>query len=192
MGHHRADSSITEERLARLLARLGPDAERAAQEYAQLHRALVRYFDWRGVYPPDEAADEAVDRLAARLETDAGINDVRGFALGIARMLLHEWRRRPVPKPLDWTADIAHAPQHPGRADRLQECFDRCLHELSPDAQSLLLGYYDGQLRAKIANRRRIAQSLGVSESALRSRVQRLRDRIESCVQQRLAEGVKG
>ena len=188
---HRADSSITEERLARLLARLDPDAERAAHEYAQLHHALVRFFDWRGVWPPEEAADEAVDRLAARLEADAGINDVRGFALGIARMLVHEWRRRPVPKPLDWTADITHAPQHPA-ADRLQECFDRCLHALPADAQSLLMGYYDGQLRAKIANRRRIAQSLGVSDSALRNRVQRLRNRIEACVRQRLAEGVTG
>lgn len=192
MAHHRADSSITEDRLVRLLARLDRDAERAASEYEGLHRALVRFFDWRGVWPPDEYADQAIDRLAARLETDPGIGDIRGYALGIARMLLLESRRRPVFKPIDWTTDLAAQPAQPSRMDdRLQEYFESCLGELPDDARSLLLGYYEGQLRGKIANRRRLAEALGISESALRNRVQRLRNRLEACVQRRLGAEVK-
>ena len=40
--------TITADSFARLLARLDADAERAAREYERLHRALVRFLDWRG------------------------------------------------------------------------------------------------------------------------------------------------
>ena len=44
-------------------------------------------------------------------------------------------------------------------------------------------GVYVAERRAKIDNRRRLAQIFGFSESALRNRVQRVRDRLERCVQ---------
>jgi DNA-directed RNA polymerase specialized sigma24 family protein len=65
----------------------------------------------------------------------------------------------------------------------LLNCFDRCLAELPADSQSLMLQYYQGERSEKIANRRRLATALALSENALRSRVQRLRDRLEDCVQ---------
>ncbi len=54
--------------------------------------------------------------------------------------------------------------------------------------QSLVLGFYEGERRAKMANRRRLAESLGLSDNALRSRVQRLRDRLQACIE-RCREG---
>ena len=101
MAHHRPDPSITERRLATLLARLDPDRERAAREYERLHRVLVRFFDWRGIGSAEDCADEAIDRLAARLDADPSISDVSAFALGVARMLVLERRRRPVLTPID-------------------------------------------------------------------------------------------
>ena len=41
----------------------------------------------------------------------------------------------------------------------------------------------EGERSAKITNRRQMASMLGVTESALRNRVQRLRDRLEDCMQ---------
>ena len=187
MAHHRPDPSITERRLATLLARLDPDRERAAREYERLHRVLVRFFDWRGIGSAEDCADEAIDRLAARLDADPSISDVSAFALGVARMLVLERRRRPVLTPIDRTTDVAVDVPAQSAADvQLQACFERCLDELPGEARSLLLSYYQGQLREKIANRRQLAESLGVSESALRNRVQRLRNRIETCVQRLL------
>jgi len=192
MGQHRADSSITERRLERLLARLDPDRERAAGEYERLHRVLVRFFDWRGIAAPEDCADEAIDRLAARLEADTSIVDIRAYALGVARMLALERQRRPILTPIDRTTDVAiAAPVESATDARLQDCFERCLDELPRDARSLLLSYYEGQLGGKIANRRLLADSLGISESALRNRVQRLRNRVEVCVQRRLGVEVK-
>lgn len=168
---------------ARFLERLHPDPGQAAEEYERLRRALVKFFDWRGASPPDECADEALDRLARKLEVTP-VRDVRKYVHGIARLVALERRRRPVFAPLDEIPPLSVAAVVPGQErDHLQDCFDRCLAALPEEGRSLLLRYYEGERSAKISNRRGLASVLGVTESALRSRVQRLRDRLERCVQ---------
>jgi RNA polymerase sigma factor (sigma-70 family) len=179
------DRSMTAAGLTRLLARFDPDVERAAREYERLHRTLVRFFDWRGIWPADECADETLDRLARRLGEETSIEDVHSYAHGIARLILLERRRQPALDSLDVAPDRAAAPRasHDEERERVRECLDRCLAEMPADQQSLVLRYYEGERHAKIANRRRLARSLGLSDPALRSRVQRLRDRLERCME---------
>jgi DNA-directed RNA polymerase specialized sigma24 family protein len=185
MPPHRTDNdrSITASGLARLLARLDPDAERAGLEYERLRRALVKFFDWRGAWPPEECADDTLDRLARKLE-ETVVEDVQHYARGIARLVLLERRRQPAVSPLDREFELASAPAAPSdeEDDRVRDCLDHCLADAPSDGRSLVLQYYEGERGDKIANRRRLAWALGLSENALRSRVQRLRDRLESCV----------
>jgi DNA-directed RNA polymerase specialized sigma24 family protein len=177
-----ARRSISAEGFARLLARLDPDADRAAREYEQLRRALVKFFDWRGASPPDECADEALDRLAHKLE-QTEVQDVRKYAYGIARLVALERHRVPAFSSLDELPQRALAsPVLADEGDEVRDCFDRCLSALPEESRTLILSYYDGERSAKISNRRRLATLLGVTENALRSRVQRLRDRLEACV----------
>jgi DNA-directed RNA polymerase specialized sigma24 family protein len=177
------DRTITATGLARLLTRLDSDPDQAAREYERLRRTLVRFFDWRGAWPPEECADVTIDRLARRLEEDTPIEDVRQYALGIARLVLLERQRRGTNAPVESRDDMhwIPAPAQPEH-DPLLDCFDRCLSETPSDDRSLLLAYYQGERAAKIANRRRLAARLGVSDNALRSRMRRLRERIEQCV----------
>jgi DNA-directed RNA polymerase specialized sigma24 family protein len=184
MGHRIDDTrSITARSLARLLARLHPDVEQAGLEYERLRRALVKFFDWRGTAEPEECADDAIDRLARKLD-ETVIDDLRSYAWGIARMVLLERRRTPAPSSLDGDAAAARLPAAPPPDDsgRLHQCFDLCLNEIPEEGRSVVLRYYEGERSAKISNRRRLATELGLSENALRSRVQRLRDRLEQCV----------
>jgi DNA-directed RNA polymerase specialized sigma24 family protein len=172
----------------RLLERLHPDPEEAGQEYERLRRALVKFFDWRGIYPPDECADEALDRLARKLD-QTPVEDVRKYAYGIARMVALERRRGPSFAPLDETPVVRlTAPTPVVETNPLHHCFDRCLAELPEESRMLLLQYYEGERSAKISNRRRLASMFGLTETALRSRVQRLRDRLEDCVRACSAE----
>ena len=175
--------AITAPRLSQLLARLHADEEQAGLEYERLRRALVRFFDWRGAWAPDECADTTLDRLAKRL-SEEDIGDVSQYAYGIARLVLLEHRRQPVPSPLDRLADAAMASPvpHDDQDEPLRSCFDRCLGVMPGDARSLVLRYYEGERTVKIANRRELAAALGLSDNALRSRVQRLRDSLETCV----------
>lgn len=175
--------SISAEAFARLLLRLHPDSEQAAEEYERLRRTLVKFFDWRGMSPPDECADEVLDRLARKLE-ETIVHDLRKYVYGIARLVALERRRGPAFSPIEAVpqATLLAAPAQQDR-DPLHDCFDRCLAELGDDSRTMLLRYYDGERAAKISNRRRLASMLGLTENALRSRVQRLRDRLEQCVQ---------
>ena len=171
----------------RLLARLDSDSDRAAAEYERLRFTLEKFFDWNCAWPPEECADETLDRLVLKLAAGVEIEDVRAYARGIARLVLLEWRRHPAPVPLGEHPEQVRAPadssQDDDQEDVLATCFARCLATLPAESRTLVLEYYVAERRAKIDNRRRLARTLGLSESALRNRVQRLRDRLERCVQ---------
>ncbi len=180
--------SITAQGFARLLERLHADPEQAALEYERLHRTLIKFFDWRGVSSPEECADEALDRLARKLE-ETTVDDVRKYVHGIARLIFLEQQRGPRFSPIE---EHPHALPAAAAASEeelpLHRCFDRCLSGIPEQSRSLLVSYYEGERDAKISNRRRLAATLGVTENALRSRVQRLRDRLEQCVHACISE----
>jgi DNA-directed RNA polymerase specialized sigma24 family protein len=168
---------------ATLLSRLGPDAEQAGAAYEHLHRALVSFFAWRGAATPEECADETLDRLARRLDEGVAVEDLGRFARGIARLvLLEHWRRSDARRvSLDEVSTGLPATPEAGD-DALSECLGRCLDELSPESRDLILEYYVAEGRRRIDSRKRLARTLGVTESALRNRAQRLRDRLEHCL----------
>ena len=175
--------SITAAGFARLLARLHADADQAGEEYQRLRRALVKFFDWRGAPAPEECADDTIDRLARRLE-ETIVDDVRSYAHGIARLVLLERQRQPVLSSIERHPEATGVSVEPlsEERERVHDCFELCLAELPTDGRTVLLRYYEGEQGAKISNRRQLAATLGLSENALRSRVQRLRDRLERCL----------
>jgi len=179
-----AGRGLTAGAFATLLARLGPDAERAGSAYEALRRGLVAFFSWRGAATPEECADQTLDRLAARLEEGVPVEDLPRFARGIARLILFEHWRRPDARrvPLeDVGPGVVGAAEEPDD-DTLHECLNRCLAELAPDGRDLILRYYIAEGRTRIDGRKRMAETLGLSESALRNRAQRLRDNLERCI----------
>ncbi len=181
-----AGRGLTAGAFASLLSRLGPDAERAGVAYEHLRRALVSFFAWRGAPAPEDCADETLDRLAVRLDEGVTVDDVPRFARGIARLVLLERWRRPDARavPLD-EAGVRAAPVPAQSADDevLSRCLDRCLGELPPESRRLIVDYYGaGDGRQRIETRKRMAEALGVSESALRNRAQRVRDQLEACI----------
>jgi DNA-directed RNA polymerase specialized sigma24 family protein len=177
-----SERPITPDGLARLLERLSPNPAEAASRYQHLRLTLEKFFDWHRAWPPEECADETIDRLIRKLGSDIDIADVRRYALGIARLVLLEWQRRPTAVSVRDAATVSAPETAETDEDSLRACFDRCLAALSPESRTLVLDYYVDDRRAKIDNRRQLAARFGVSESALRNRVQRVRDRLERCV----------
>ena len=177
----------------RLLARLDPDPGRAADAFGRLRRTLVKFFDWRGALTPDDAADETLERLAAKLE-EVEVLDVPAFAHGIARLVLHEVQRGESRHTSLDGVDLA-APEKEAAAEgdgRLRH-LRHCLEALPREGRDLLLAYYaSGDGAGKIEGRQRLARKWSLSGNALRSRVQRLRDRVESCLRSKDAEGPEG
>jgi DNA-directed RNA polymerase specialized sigma24 family protein len=186
-GIGRTLSSLSSAGFALLLDRLADDRERSAEAYERLRRALVKYFDWRGAAQPETCADDTIDRLARKLEEGTTVEDVDSYARGIARIVLLEQQRLPAPASLDDHPGLAHPAPASADTDRRHACLDRCLDELPAESRVLVVDYYAGDRSEKIANRRRLASRLGLTDNALRSRVQRLRERLEACLHDCLA-----
>lgn len=177
---------LTAETLSRLLAGLHQDRDRAGEAYEVLRRTLVKFFDWRGATHPDECADETLDRLARKLDEGTTIDDPTRFARGIARLVLLERWRRPEARAVRSDDGLvartpAPAPHEPAETEPRSACFERCLKELPEDGRELILAYYTHSGRVRIEARRRLADVMRLSENALRSRAQRIRDRLERC-----------
>jgi DNA-directed RNA polymerase specialized sigma24 family protein len=185
MSANDAARGLTAPAFARLLARLGPDAERAGAAYEHLRRALVSYFTWRGARTPEECADATLDRLARRLDEGVVVDDPARFARGIARMvLLEHWKRAEARElPLESAGPGPRTGAEEPTEEARAQCLDRCLAELNTEGRDLILEYYLAEGRDRIDTRKRMARALGLSENALRSRAQRLRDRLEQCLE---------
>jgi DNA-directed RNA polymerase specialized sigma24 family protein len=62
------------------------------------------------------------------------------------------------------------------------DCLERCLDKLDPDNRELIIQYYLGEQRAKIENRRTLAERFKLTANALSIRACRLRTKLEECV----------
>ncbi len=168
--------------LGRLLTRLDENPDRAAERYEALRQTLQQFFLWRNALDPDACADETLDRVARKLDEGAEVDRVRSFVYGVARLVLQEEYRRVAshPAPLTDVAATGVLPVDENR-EMLASCLDRCLDELSAADRTLVLRYYQSDARARIDGRVALALELGVSAEALRTRVQRIRNRLERC-----------
>jgi DNA-directed RNA polymerase specialized sigma24 family protein len=186
----KAEWQLTGGALERLLDRLDPDRDRAGERYESLRQTLVKFFDWRGASSPDDCADETLDRLIRKLDEGALIEEVGRYAHGIARLVLLEQMRDPLPRAalledVPAAPALVVAPPLPVDDDEdsgTRDCFDACLDSLPADSRELILRYYVDERRAKIDGRVDLAKTLGITSAALRSRAQRIRDRLEKCV----------
>lgn len=175
---------LTAEAFAKLLACLDPDSEKAGGKYEAIRQTLVKFFDWRGAYFPEDCADETLNRVTRKIDEGETIQDVATYCYGVARLVFLETLKSPDSKRTDFEElpPLAAAEPVVEDSDARQECFNRCLRELSAESQQVLLQYYQDEKRSKINNRLSLAERLGIPLNALRNRVQRLRDKLEQCI----------
>jgi DNA-directed RNA polymerase specialized sigma24 family protein len=169
----------------RLLARLDADPARAGDRYEDLRRTLVRFFEWRGAPFPEDHADEAFDRVARRLDEGIEIENLGGYCYNVARLIFLETLKDPNARrtDLDMAPPLAAPDDHLAAAKEARlGCLDQCLRALPADNREVILTYYRDEKRARIDSRRDLAARLGIRIEALANRAQRLRDKLERCV----------
>lgn len=171
------------EHLALLLARLHPDPERAGEEYEVLRQKLIAYFQFRGCHTPEDCADVALDRVAQKLAEGEEVANITAYSYGIAKFVLLEYRKRPdrnsdeldssLPSPGNILDDIQ-------KRERMN-CFTRCLKELNPEEARILRLYWDHDEKSNRDARRELAEELGITSTALRLRIMRIKSRFIPC-----------
>jgi RNA polymerase sigma factor (sigma-70 family) len=176
--------TLTGEALAAFLACLDPDPDIAGEMYENLRLTLIKFFDWRGAHFPEECADESINRVIRKIEEGEVIREISTYCHGVARLVFLERLKNPDSRRSDFEElppDALVAPE-PEERDERMECFSRCLGELPVESRQLILQYYRDEKRKKINNRMEIARRLGIPLNALRSRAQRIRNNLESCI----------
>jgi len=176
---------LTQDAFDRLLGALSANRDEAGEKYILLRNNLVNFFEIRNVARAEDSADEVLNRLARKLESGETLENPKTYALGIARMVALEARRIPEQTADEELPEIAAAAtfddEHTEKEAKLK-CLEQCLRELTIENRRIIVGYYQGEKSEKIENRRKLADDLGIPQTALRNRAVRLRDKLEVCI----------
>lgn len=182
--------TLTQEAFDKLLITLGGDRESGSEKYLEIRNNLTRFFEWRGCSFPEDHADETINRLAKKIDEGEEIQNPAGYAMGVARLVLLEilkgrQREQSALNEIGAAGDVYVEPDE--GEDRLQ-CLQKCLQTLSPENRELILQYYQGEKGEKIQNRKKLLERLGVPVNTLRMRALRLRERLQTCVEECLSK----
>jgi RNA polymerase sigma factor (sigma-70 family) len=177
-------------RLESLLRLFDQDRDRAGEKYEHLRRRLIKFFEWNSCFPAEDLADETFERLEQRIGA-VEIQDVAGFAWGVAKNLRQEARRRG-----GRTVHIADLPVNQNRLadardyendihekmqqERRFKCLQLCLRRMQEPDRELFLAYYNVQ-GERLEYRQGLAKRLSITLGTLRVRVNRSRDGLEKC-----------
>ena len=192
----RRHGTLTREGFDKLLTRLGPNREAAAQQYERIRGRLTNLFEYRGCSSPEDYADITINCAAKKISegTEIYSADPLSFFMGIARNILQEyWEQLPGrAASLEDLSDAEHPSEDPALSWRREEdllrseselkCLEQCLEDIPTESRDLIVGYYVGEKSQKIKNRKLLAAQWDVTPSNLRLRAFRLREKLESCV----------
>jgi DNA-directed RNA polymerase specialized sigma24 family protein len=177
----KANKEVTPEKFAGFLQWLSPDDERAGEEYERLRFRLYTFFSQRRCSQADELADETINRVILK-SSEEKIESKLAYCYGVAKNVYREsLRKQRVHLDID---EVTIAAESPVEQSFSGECLDKCLAELSPESRNLLLDYFSEARLAKIELHRRISESLEMTQTALRMRVMRLKQKLKICVQE--------
>jgi DNA-directed RNA polymerase specialized sigma24 family protein len=172
---------VTREEFASFLEWLSPEADAAGEEYERLRFRLCTFFSQRRCRFPDELADETINRVILKFN-EGGIENRLAYCYGVARNVYRESLRRER-RHLD-IAEVSVAAAAPAEQSFSGECLDRCLGELPQESRNLILDYFSEAKLAKIELHRRISESLKMTQTALRMRVMRIKQKLTVCVRE--------
>jgi DNA-directed RNA polymerase specialized sigma24 family protein len=184
--------ALNEAAFHRLLTWLDEGADSQGEQYLDIRDRLVDYFARRNGPAPDDLADETLNRVARRLEENGSIDNVvpARYCYIVAKFVLLESLRQRARQPgMAWGDDhnAEAAPTTPAddtgeERDRTFACLERCLEALTPSERELIVDYYRMQSGSASAQRKQLAERLGLTANSLAIRACRIRSRLERCV----------
>lgn len=173
---------ITREKFASFLAWLSPDSDRAGEEYERLRFRLCTFFSQRHCRFPEELTDETITRVILKINEEQ-IENKLAYCYGVAKNVFRESLRKER-NHLDIDEVTIAAKDTPAEQSFSRECLDKCLAELSPESRNLILDYFSEVKLAKIELHQRLSKSLEMTQTALRMRVMRIKQKLKICVQE--------
>lgn len=182
------DWNLSPAAFRRLLEWFDEGTDSDGQKYLEMRGRLISYFDRKNCLSPEDLADETLNCVARRLEEEGKIESETPakFCYITARFVFLESLRGKEKQnvPIDETVHqkAAKETDEKEEKEKMLVCLENCTGKLDAANREIILGYYVGEERTKIENRRAIAARLEISVNALSIRACRIRDKLETCV----------
>ncbi len=180
---------ISENAFAALLKWLDIDNKTDGECYLEIHERLVSYFDRKNCQNPDELADETLNRVARRLEEEGKLESetpARYCYITAKFVFLENLRSKDKQNiSIDETTEnklFSKTFDDKTVNEKRLNCLELCTENLEFVNREIIFGYYYGEERIKIENRRKLAKKFELSVNALSIRACRIRERLQVCV----------
>jgi len=177
---------VTPEKFAEFLAWLSPETEKAGEEYERLRFRLLNFFGHRNCRFAEDLADETINRVILKLGEEE-IQNKAAFVYGFAKNVYREALRKEKNHLNIDGMNIAENSQIEESTDFSGACLDKCLGELPDENRSLILEYFSEDKQAKIDLHKELSAKFGTTQTALRMRIVRIKQKLKSCVQECVA-----
>ena len=175
--------AINQQDFDKLLNWLDSDRELAGRKYESIRQRLIKIFDLRGCLVSEELADNTIDRVTQKIDSLTNVFDGNPnlYFYAVGKNIFLEHSREPKTEELSPT--IPHEPEN----ELVEEtenfkCLKICLQTLKPNQREMIIDYYSDDKRAKINNRKLLAQKLDVSHEFLRTQTFRIRNKLQKCI----------
>lgn len=158
--------------------------------YEATHSRLIDFFRWRGLRDPETYADRTLDRVARKLEEgeQPRADEPLRYVLGVARFIYLEGTKAETKSRTVLEDELPRMTEAAKEGPEDTSDLEACLGSLHDNERRILLVYHKGEGQTRIRGRKALAEELGVQPNALRIRVHRLRQRMETCVKNRRAD----
>lgn len=170
-----------------LLDRLDPNPALARKKYEEIRKRLIRIIEHqpRPGGSAEDIADEAIDRVASRIEAGGEIEDIAAYLTVVARHLITELFRQPALDQLDdrQAGALVSPESDPNEKEIERTCYEECLAKLRAKDRKLLKDFYAHTERGKHnkAHKESVARKYGKSLDSLRVTVSRLQSGLRAC-----------
>ena len=163
---------------------LDPDRDLAGQKFLEIRTRVTKILVRRQCYAADELWDETANRVCHRVKEVAPtyVGDPALYFYAVARLVHKEWLAEEKRKRI---MIDEYPPDPPAREDDVEiihRCLDKCLKKLDQKEQQMILQYYEKETRAKIEQRKKLADKEGITLNNLRMRVHRINGQLQKCI----------
>ena len=177
----------------RFLMRLDQNRDRAAEKYEDIRRLLVKFFEWNYSARAEELADRALVVLQQKVQYEE-IENLNAYARAVARNIGRDAFREAekivteeTPNGLDSLGDPKWGLRDIENEidDQIRSiCLRRCRAQLQSEDDMLVIEYYSADGETQKSHRKKLALRIGITRNALAVRANRIRERLEKCVNQ--------
>jgi DNA-directed RNA polymerase specialized sigma24 family protein len=186
----RKEFVLTQKDFDNLLGWLSADREEAGKKYEEIRECLVRFFRFKGCSDPAILADETINRVAVKVSSFDSDKEVKtityfyGFAKKIYLEYISQTRKMEVQLETNCPLKDTHTIDFGANEGQDFNCLEDCLAKLPPVESKIVVMYYSRDKRAKLEQRKKMAESMNLKMGALHIKIHRIKNVLKECVKE--------